>query len=170
MRLTPIGSINGSQPPGEGQSSTGDILGVPSPTGEGQWEGTAQECELLSFPARHPMSRSSSERLPRSSFPYRSPLPGWKSRAVGIETKGAAGTRNCFTNFIHPGGGRSCMEKEQNNCFLFDLMSSHELTAPLARACDHPQASCRNFLARYSYVVRMRRCDTAGSARLVVRR
>ena len=49
MRLTPIGSINGSQPPGEGQSSTGDILGVPSPTGEGQWEGTAQECELLSF-------------------------------------------------------------------------------------------------------------------------
>ena len=51
MRLTPIASINGSQPPGESQSSTGDILGVPSPTGEGQWEGTAQECELLSFEA-----------------------------------------------------------------------------------------------------------------------
>ena len=30
--------------------------------------------------------------------------------AIGIEAKGAACARNCFTNFIHPGGGRSCME------------------------------------------------------------
>ena len=31
LRLTPTGLINGSQPPFEGHSSTGDIFGIPSP-------------------------------------------------------------------------------------------------------------------------------------------
>jgi hypothetical protein len=39
-----------------------------------------------------------------------SPCRVWS--AVGIEAKGAVHARNCFTNFCHLRGGRSCMEMD----------------------------------------------------------